>query len=79
MNTRNGIPIVQSVPILKQPQARLWKAIPNPFTKYIELFMTVDGCEASVIMPYKKEWVQQYIKEGWHTKKVWDVDECRNA
>lgn len=78
MNMRNGIPIVQSVKS-KQPQDRLWKAIPNPFTRYIEMAMIVEGCEASVIMPYKSEWVQQYIKEGWHTKKVWDVDERRNA
>lgn len=78
MNTRNGIPIVQSVKS-KQPQNKLWKAIPNPFTRYIEMAMIIDGCEASVVMPYKKEWVQQYNKEGWHTKKVWDVDERRNA
>jgi len=41
--------------------------------------MKVDDCEVSIIMPYKSEWVQQYTKEGWHTKKVWDVDERRNA
>ncbi|MDM5231460.1 hypothetical protein [Lysinibacillus pakistanensis] len=79
MNVRNGIPIVQSVTKAKKPQGRLWMAIPNPYTRYIEMFMTVDGCEVSVIMPYKKEWVQQYTEEGWHTKKVWDVDERRNA
>lgn len=78
MNMRNGIPIVQSVKKTKQPP-RLWKAIPNPFTKYIEMAMIVNGCEASVIMPYKSEWVQQYTKEGWHTKKVWDVNEHKNA
>lgn len=79
MNMRNGIPIVQSVKKSKQPQGRLWKAIPNPYTQYIEMAIIVDGWEASVIMPYKSEWVQQYTKEGWHTKKVWDVDERRNA
>ncbi|QDP99440.1 hypothetical protein FOH38_02090 [Lysinibacillus fusiformis] len=73
MNMRNGIPIVQSVKSKKQPQGRLWKAIPNPYTRFIEMAIIVDGCEASVIMPYKKEWVQQYIKEGWHTKKVWEI------
>lgn len=75
---RNGIPIVQSVKS-KKLQDRLWMAIPNPFTRYIEMAMIVDGCEASVIMPCKYEWVQQYIKEGWHTKKVWDIDERKNA
>lgn len=76
---RNGIPIVQSVKKKNQPQGRLWKAIPNPFTRYIEMAIIVDGCEASVIMPYKSEWVQQYTHEGWYTKKVWDIDERRNA
>jgi len=78
VNMRNGIPIVQSVKSNK-PQVRLWRAIPNPFTKYIEMIMTVNGCEASVIMPYKKEWVQQYIEEGWGVKEVWGVDERKNA
>ena len=79
MNMRNGIPIVQSVKSKKQPQGRLWKAIPNPFTKYIELFMTVDECEVSIIMPYDFEWIQQYLNEGWIERGVWDVDERRNA
>ncbi|SPU37894.1 Uncharacterised protein [Lysinibacillus capsici] len=79
MNMRNGIPIVQSVKKTKQPQGRLWKAIPNPFTKYIELFMTVDKCEVSIIMPYDFEWIQQYLNEGWIELGVWDVDERRNA
>ncbi|MBL3729303.1 hypothetical protein JIN86_06775 [Lysinibacillus sp. HST-98] len=78
MNLRNGIPIIRPKK-LKQPQGRLWKAKPNSYKRYIEMTMNVDGCEASVIMPYKSEWVQQYIREGWHTKKVWDVDERRNA
>lgn len=78
MNLRNGIPIIQPKK-LKQPQGRLWKSKPNPYKRYIEMTMNVDGCEASVIMPYKSEWVQQYTKEGWHTKKVWEVDERRNA
>ncbi|MFJ7914458.1 MULTISPECIES: hypothetical protein [unclassified Lysinibacillus] len=76
MNMRNGIPIVQSVKS-KKPQNRLWRAIPNPFTRYIEMAMIINGCEASVVMPYKLEWVQQYIEEGWHTKKVWDINERR--
>lgn len=79
MNIRNGIPIVPSVTKAKKTQDRSWKPMPNPFTRYIEMSMIVDGCEASVIMPYKNEWVQQYIKEGWHTKKVWDIDERENA
>lgn len=78
MNLRNGIPIIQPKK-LKQPQGRLWKAKPNPYKRYIEMTINVDGWEASVIMPYKSEWVQQYTKEGWYTKKVWDVDERRNA
>jgi len=79
MNMRNGIPIVQSVKKLKQPQDRLWTAIPNPFTKYIELFMTVDGCEVSISIPYDFEFVQQYLNEGWIERGVWDVDERRHA
>ncbi|MFJ5768125.1 hypothetical protein ACIP9C_22615 [Lysinibacillus sp. NPDC093210] len=79
MNMRNGIPIVQSVKKTKQPQGRLWEAKPNPFTKYIEMFMTVDGCEVSVIMPYKYKWVQQYLNEGWIERGVWNVHECRRA
>ncbi|QDP99398.1 hypothetical protein FOH38_01870 [Lysinibacillus fusiformis] len=79
MNMRNGIPIVQSVTKAKKPQDRLWKAIPNPYTRFIEMAIIVDGCKASVIMPYKNEWVQQYIEEGWYTKKAWDVNERRNA
>lgn len=78
MNIRNGIPIIQSGKS-KQLQGRLWKAEHNPYKRYIEMMMIVDGCEASVVMPYKSEWVQQYIREGWHTRKVWDVDERRNA
>lgn len=76
---RNGIPIVQSVKKTKQSQGRLWKAKPNPFTKYIEMFMTVDGCEVSVIMPYDFEAFQQYINEGWIERGVWNVHECRRA
>lgn len=76
---RNGIPIVQSVKSKKQLQRRLWKAIPNPFTKYIEMFMTVDGCEVSISIPYDFEYVQQYINEGWIERGVWDVDERKNA
>lgn len=76
---RNGIPIVQSVKKSKQPQGRLWKAIPNPFTKYIELFMTVDECEVSIIMPYDFDWIQQYLNEGWIERGVWYVNEHRNA
>ncbi|MFJ7407516.1 MULTISPECIES: hypothetical protein [unclassified Lysinibacillus] len=79
MNMRNGIPIVQSVKKKKQPQGRLWKAKPNPFTKYIEMFMTVDGCEVSIIMPYDFEWIQQYLNEGWIERGVWNVHECRRA
>lgn len=73
MNMRNGIPIVQSVKKKKQPQGRLWKAIPNPYTRYIEMTIIVDGCEASVIMPYKYKWVQKYQSEGWITKEVWVI------
>lgn len=78
---RNGIPIVQSrsVKKTKQPQNRLWKAPPNPFTKYIEMYMTVDGCEVSVIMPYDFEWIQQYLNEGWIERGVWSEHECRYA
>jgi len=76
---RNGIPIVQSVKKTKQPQGRLWTAIPNPFTKYIEMFMTVDGCEVSVIMPYEFESIQQHLNEGWIERGVWNVHECRYA
>ncbi|MFJ7736417.1 hypothetical protein ACIQ2D_08735 [Lysinibacillus sp. NPDC097287] len=72
MNMRNGIPIVQSVKNTGRPQNRLWKAITNPYTRYIEMAIIVNGCEASVVMPYKHKWVQQYTNEGWHTKKVWD-------
>lgn len=79
MNMRNGIPIVQSVKKTKQPQRRLWKTTPNPFTKYIEMFMTVDGCEVSISIPYDFECVQQYINEGWIERGVWDVDERKNA
>ncbi|MFS0819651.1 hypothetical protein ABC382_22540 [Lysinibacillus sp. 1P01SD] len=70
MNLRNGIPIIQPGK-LKQPQGRLWKAEPNPYKRYIELTMIVDGCEASIIMPYKHKWVQKYKREGWETKEVW--------
>jgi hypothetical protein len=70
MNLRNGIPIIRSGK-LKQPQGRLWKAEPNPYKRYIEMTMKVDGCEASVIMPYKYKWVQKYKREGWETKEVW--------
>lgn len=69
---RNGIPIVQSVKNTSRPQNKLWRTITNPYTRYIEMTMIVDGCEASVVMPYKHKWVQQYLREGWHTKKVWD-------
>lgn len=71
---RNGIPIVQSVINTKQPQDRLWKAITNPYTHYIEMAMIVDGCEASVVMPYKHKWVKQYIEEGWSVVKEWSVE-----
>lgn len=76
---RNGIPIVQPVKKMKQPKDRLWKATPNPFTKYIEMFMTVYGCEVSISIPYDFEYVQQYINEGWMERGVWDVDERKNA
>lgn len=72
MNLRNGIPIIQSGK-LKQPQGRLWKVQPNPYKRYIEMTMKVDGCEASVIMPYKYKWVQKYKREGWITKEVWVI------
>ncbi len=36
----------------------------------------VDGCEASVIMPYKYKWVQKYKREGWFTNKEY-IKSCR--
>ncbi|GED64333.1 hypothetical protein [Lysinibacillus fusiformis] len=72
MNIRNGIPIIQPGQ-KKQAQGQLWKAESNPYKRYIEMTMTVDGCEASVIMPYKYKWVQKYKHEGWITKEVWVI------
>ncbi|MGE7753283.1 hypothetical protein [Lysinibacillus fusiformis] len=72
MNVRNGIPIIQPGH-KKQVQGQLWKAEPNPYKRYIEMTMMVDGCEASVIMPYKYKWVQKYKCEGWITKEVWVI------
>lgn len=71
---RNGIPIVQSVKSTGHPQGKVWKAISNPYTRYIEMAMIVDGCEASVVMPYKHKWVQQYISEGWSIAKEWSTE-----
>lgn len=62
---RNGIPIVQSVKNTGRPQSRLWKAVTNTYTKHVEMFMTVEECEVSVIIPYDFEWIQQYLNEGW--------------
>ncbi len=50
MNMRNGIPIVQSVKKSKQPQGRLWMAISNPYTRYIEMAIIIDECEARNVM-----------------------------
>lgn len=70
MNMRNGIPIVQP------KRNNVWKADKNVNKRYIEMGMKIaeSHCYASVVMPYKFEWVQEYLAEGWTILKEWTTD-----
>ena len=64
---KNGIIIADNLPKTRKVYARsISKGESFKFhPEYIDIFRYEDGHHVSIVMPYKKKVVEQYITEGW--------------
>lgn len=64
---RNGIVVESNVPRHKRVHARKpnYAGFAKFHPEYVDLYRFEEGQRISVVMPYKKKIVEQYVAEGW--------------
>lgn len=64
---RNGIVVESNVPRHTRVHARKpnYAGFAKFHPEYVDLYRFEEGQRISIVMPYKKKIVEQYVAEGW--------------